>query len=162
MNIPEQGQVIVKDELGRIDDTWYRWLKSPWRQITWTPELYFGGVPSAGIGYHADTKARLFIWGPLVHLFATLRLTAKGAGVGTATIVGLPPSLAATSALPFPLTHSFNNMTAGVGDTMTRMYLNVGVLQPAKIAAGVYVDLTDSDFTNTSLLRFAGAYYLAP
>lgn len=165
MNIPEQGHAIIKDEQGRIDDTWYRWLKNPWQQISWTPELYFGGIPSPGIAYDAtQTVGRLFLWGPFAHLFGTIALTAKGAGGGVADFVGLPIRYSATAAMAFPMAHSFNNMTAGVGDTMTRLLMQAkGIkLQPAKIAAGVYAQLTAADFTNTSLLRFAGGYYLAP
>jgi hypothetical protein len=121
---------------------------------TFTPAVTFGGG-STGITYTTQTGFYERI-GRMVHVEIAVLLSAKGSSTGAAVITGLPLTVAATSAGHYQM----SAMTAGVGDT----YLQ-GAFSGAStnfnlqdIAAGSAAQITEVDFSDTTLIRINGVY----
>jgi hypothetical protein len=121
---------------------------------TFTPALAFGGG-TTGITYTSQSGTYTRI-GRLVHVEILLLLSAKGSSTGSATITGLPLTIANTA----PASIQISGMTAGVGDTLVQTLFSGGGTTMAlqDISSGNAASLTDVDFTNTSLLRICGVY----
>jgi hypothetical protein len=123
---------------------------------TFTPVLAFGGA-SVGITYTAQSGVYTRI-GRLVHVEIVILLSSKGSSTGSATITGLPLTVAQSSAAQLQV----NTMTAGVGDTFLQAAFTGAAttiaLQDITAGAGTLAFLTDVDFANTSLVRVTGVY----
>jgi hypothetical protein len=118
---------------------------------TWTPILNFGGA-TTGITYSAQSGTYTRITN-VVTVEGRITLTSKGSATGTATITGLPfaANLAGMNVL---------NAVSGLsGLTGSPKVAAVGsTLFPQQSAAAADSGLTDTQFTNTTDLRFSVTY----
>lgn len=179
-NIPIDQQTVVRGERDVADGDWYRFWKGEQDAIRELqtafpvtsgavnvgfappPALTFGGA-AVGMTYGANQQVgRAYVLGPIVLFWIYLQLTAKGASVGAAAIGPLP--FAASSEIIWTFNARYNNMTAGVGDTVTAAHMAAGgtSIIPTKVAAGVHAQMTDADFANNSQIRINGMYYTTP
>jgi hypothetical protein len=121
-----------------------------------TPVLSFGGA-SVGITYTAQTGTYTRI-GNKAFIEIVILLSSKGVSVGSMSIAGLPFTVSSTCAAPVQI----NTFTAGVGDTHLQAVFTGAAttmtVHQITAGAGTLAILADTDFTNTSLLRIAGAY----
>ena len=123
---------------------------------TWTPVASFGGA-SVGITYGEQNGTYTKV-GNLVHIVCDLRLTNKGSSTGNFTITGIPftSSSAGVEYHVQPYTPNVSrdaNATAFLGTSTSTLYI-VDWLDNGT-GAGF---LIDSNFTNTSIVRFQLTY----
>jgi hypothetical protein len=118
---------------------------------TWTPILNFGGA-TTGITYSVQSGTYTRITN-VVTVEGRITLTSKGAAAGTATITGLPfaANLAGMNVI---------NVVSGLsGLTGSPKIAAVGsTLFPQQSAAAADSGLTNTEFTNTTDLRFSVTY----
>jgi len=127
---------------------------------TWTPTLAFGGS-STGITYHANTNGKYIRLGNIVYIVFELRLTNDGSATGAATIGGLPVTSDSTSPTveSIFLRPSNTNLSSGdvlagqVGSASTTMALSY-------YNAGTETAMIETDFTNTTIIRASGIYFV--
>jgi hypothetical protein len=120
-----------------------------------TPNVLFGGL-NVGMTYTIQ-QAMYTKKGREVGLSIWLALSAKGSSVGIMTISGLPFTQANTiGALAIRAT----NMAAGLGTSFVMAMINQAstTIKLDKLVAGVATQLTDADFTATSVLQISGVY----
>ncbi len=126
---------------------------------TWTPALYFGGVPT-GITYSVQTGNFVRV-GRIVTAWGRMTLTSKGSNTGNATIG------------PLPSTEGGSLDTVCIGEA-TNITLNTGggyyTFSPRVVPNDVYVAmlqtgsgvapgaLTNADFANNSTVRLTVVY----
>lgn len=118
---------------------------------TFTPVLEFGGG-STGITYSTQTGKYTKI-GNVVHVWIALVLTSKGSSVGNASVTGLPFT-AGDSAVSVV---TLNNMTAAAIDFPVAAVSNGTTainISKYSTAAGTNTAVADTDFSNTSIVRF--------
>jgi hypothetical protein len=145
-----QGDSLLRDLIEAFSEV-AKYLKGVDAAGDWTPELRFGGN---GVGITYSTQVGKYIQiGKFVHLAFELTLTAKGSSVGGMSIINQPVTT----------TGGGNNGAGGLSLWTALTGLNgtpiascagsiIVVRQP--IAGGTgYVDLNDTNFTNTSRLR---------
>lgn len=122
---------------------------------TWTPALLFGGA-STGITYGTQTGTYTRI-GNRVWVHCTIVLTSKGSATGSASISGLPYTVART-------TNCLCRWRAMSASYVTMLVLPLVstttlVFRAATAAAtAVDTDLTDASFGNTSTIVFEATY----
>jgi hypothetical protein len=120
---------------------------------TFNPGLYFGGA-TVGVTYASRTGAYTKI-GNVVFFSLSMTLTSKGTSTGSASInnIGFVPSAAGATTSIF-----ISAVTSGVGDSFITTYMPPasGALGIFKYATGTATDLTNADFTNTSIVRASG------
>lgn len=124
---------------------------------TFTPSVTFGGV-STGVTYSKQVGKYTKI-GNRVDAALEIILTSKGTATGALNIAGLP--FVVTAALSpvagvrcANLDSSFSTQPAGIfvsGQSSVNL---------AKIVAGVGASLTDTDITNTTIIRVSGTYFV--
>jgi hypothetical protein len=126
---------------------------------SWTPVLQFGGA-SVGITYSTQTGVYWQV-GKLVFLDLTIVLSSKGTSVGNATIVisGPPAAETTISSVPFKFTYS-NIAFVGIpgGRLITSSLTLSGEDYRSNNSA---LSLTNTSFTNTSVVRVSGCYLAA-
>lgn len=122
---------------------------------TFTPALAFGGA-AVGITYTSRSGVYTRV-GRLVHIEIAVLLSSKGSSVGAAVISGLPLTVAQTTSVGGIQASA---LTAGVGDTALMAIFNgaATTVSLQDIGAGNAANLTDVDFTNTTLLRLDSVY----
>lgn len=122
---------------------------------TFTPTLTFGGN-SVGVAYSMQSASYVRI-GRMVYVRGQITLTSKGSSTGNAQIGGLPLPAAAGLAdtIEISFYSSMASMTAGLfgslsgGASAFTLYLPGTTLVAA---------LQDTNFTNSSVIYFAGMY----
>jgi hypothetical protein len=119
---------------------------------TFTPAVTFGGG-NTGITYTTQSGFYTRI-GRMVHVELTVLLSAKGSSTGAAVITGLPLAVAATCAGHYQM----SAMTAGVGDTYLQGAFTGTQFNLQDISGGSAAQITDVDFSATTLIRINGVY----
>jgi hypothetical protein len=121
---------------------------------TWTPVLSFGGG-STGITYIAQVGTYTKI-GKLVTFVLSIQLANKGSSTGAASIAGLPFTVSsAASYCIYAQDVSFADMLLFHSDASTTT-INTRQITNAGSAS----NLTNSNYTNTTLLYISGHYYV--
>jgi len=121
---------------------------------SWTPALKFGGnaiglIASVSTGFY--TKI-----GSQVNLTGFIILTAKGVSTGLAEIYGLPFNVNATYSNYVPVTLHLSTISFA---DVPQAYLDTNLVQLQQItAAGSVSNLNDTNFANTSRIRFSATY----
>jgi len=121
---------------------------------TFTPGISFnngvtGITYSHQIGFYTKVGDIVFITGDVL-------LSNKGSDTGAARITGLPFTSIATY---YQVISMYYSGVTFVGQFETLVEPNAKVLQLNKVSeAGADANLTNSDFTNTSTIRFTGIY----
>lgn len=133
---------------------------TPYTDTTFTPALNFGG--SVGITYSSQVGYYTRI-GNMVYVSINIALSSKGSSSGFANITGLPFTSSSTDAQ-----YSFNAYYLGMAsfpssttDPVGRVMLSGSTLTPWGFLGGTTGSIAqfgDSNFTNTSILRFDGFY----
>ena len=126
---------------------------------TWTVGIAFGGG-STGVTYSGQQGTYTKV-GRQVTCVGVFALTSKGSSTGSATITGLPFTVAANEpnyggvAFGYNYQVSFADMLYGrtiAGGTTIALTETTN--------AGVDTNITDADFTNASVLRFTLTYFV--
>ena len=123
---------------------------------TWTPVLRFGGG-TTGITYNASyTKGTYTKIGNTVFVRASFELTNKGSSTGSATLAGLPFTVASdifNPVLIFGYTFTFTGQFSG------EFILNQTHMSITQVTeAGSYSNLTNTNFTNSSYMAITAHY----
>lgn len=128
----------------------------PVTTATFTPTVTFGGA-STGITYSTQDGSYTKI-GTRVFIRGLVVLTNKGSATGAAAIGALP--IACTTTDPVSIVTS--NMTGLTGGTtaLTASSTSTFVIRQQD-ATGDAVNVTDAEFTNTTLIHFSGSYVAA-
>jgi hypothetical protein len=125
---------------------------------TWTMGVTFGG---ASVGVTADLSGGTYTKiGRQVTVNGFLRLTNKGSSTGSATLTGLPFTIANNNANFSAASLRLNNITfanqfQGVGNTNTTTIVLQEITE-----AGVLDDLTNADFANNSQIMVSLTYFV--
>lgn len=120
---------------------------------TFTPTLRFGGA-SVGMTFSVQSGRYTKI-GRSVRVEIELRLTAKGSSTGAVTIAGLPFTAAASPVVGgMPLASSMASVTVPMFDVNA----SATTLNMYDFAASTANQMTDANFTNTSVLVISFAY----
>lgn len=121
---------------------------------TWTPVLRFGGGSNSTYSVQIGNYTRI---GRQVTLTCTITLTAKGTSTGVATVSGFPfttltnvPTVALWQGDSVTFTGTYPLVYAAGGATDCGLF--------GSDNAGTYTQLTHSNFSNTSTLRFSITY----
>lgn len=127
----------------------------------WVPELQFGGA-TTGISYTAR-DGHYYQIGAVVVVTGTIELSSKGTATGDATLGGLPEAaadnLAGTGIEGGGIAQVAQNLTGvngGISMTVEGSELH---LYEDDGAGGGSTQLTDSTFTDTTILRFFAVYF---
>lgn len=123
---------------------------------TWTPVLQFGGL-SVGITYSNQAGFYTKVGNTVIGA-AHITLTAKGSSTGVAQISGLPFTEGSVNNIPCSIW--INALTSGVGDTMLAARVNSSntTIPFYKTSAGGMNQMTDADFTATTIFRVQFSY----
>lgn len=116
---------------------------------TFTPSVQFGGA-SVGITYSSQTGAYIRI-GKFIYFTVSIVMTAKGSSSGSATVVGFPFSQVGALAAPC-VTIGYANMNS----VTVPPTIHINSATAAIISAIGAAALTDTNFSNTTNLSFAG------
>jgi hypothetical protein len=127
---------------------------------TWTPGVSFGGA-SAGVTFSAANSGRYTKIGRSVTVIGLLQLTNKGSSTGSASITGLPFTVA--SGEP-----NYGGMDFGYVASMTFADVPFGrtaagateLILSETTNAGVVTEITNSDFANDTIIRFTCTYFV--
>jgi hypothetical protein len=120
---------------------------------TFTPGITFGGG-STGITYSSQTGTYTKV-GNKVFYFASITLSSKGSSSGVAKVTGLPFTVSSSFIPGSFLMGSMASITStlmlqsGTGTTAVELY---------QIVSSSYSFITDTNFTNSTLLSIAGFY----
>lgn len=127
---------------------------------SWTPDLTFGNN-NVGISYSSREGTWVKI-GDMVYVRGSITLTAKGSSTGSARIRFLPHTANAVRhyLVHVQYTSAFTNLTMPQDNYVEA---NDGLIQLGQRAsAGTgWVNVTDTNFTNTSSLSFSAIYQAA-
>lgn len=138
-----QGKMFQRD-----DSHW-----KGWGSFSYSPHVYFG---SGHIGQTASsTVGEWFFLGNLLVASFAITLTAKGSSTGIAGIE-LPVSLSAGNLIGGGMITNYSNLDAGVTSLpFLRIHSSVdaSVARIRKAGAGTITTLTNSDFTDTSVVE---------
>jgi hypothetical protein len=115
---------------------------------SWTPVLTFGGG-SSGLTYSAQNGAFHRI-GTVVIAQIGMVLTAKGSSTGSASIAGLPYTVAATTGSEIPSAVNFTGLTGTLHLLTTAGGTSITFRQTTSTGAAT---LTDAAFTNTTTVE---------
>lgn len=122
---------------------------------TFTPTLTFGGA-SVGMTYSLQEGHYTRI-GNRVFFDLNVILTAKGSSTGTATVNALPFANAATSNVA--LTGQYNNVTLGSNlEVQQSVGSGATAVSFSLLNSGTVSGVTETNFTNTAVIRLAGHY----
>lgn len=125
---------------------------------SWTPVLSFGAGGTTGITYETQIGAYYNI-GPITFFTCWIVLTNKGSSTGEAAITGLPNSSGIDvdqNANPI----GFYELTLTANYTTPLWQFNGGALLLLECGSGQnYNQLTDTNFTNSSLMIFNGLLF---
>jgi hypothetical protein len=147
----DQTTVGASSDANTLDD---------YEEGTWTPGVSFGGA-SAGVTFSASNSGRYTKIGRSVTVIGILELTNKGSSTGSASITGLPFTVA--SGEP-----NYGGVDFGYVSSMTFADVPFGrtvagateVVLAETTNAGVATTITNSDFANNTTLRFTCTYFV--
>ena len=126
---------------------------------TWTPGVSFGGA-SVGVTYSSPSGTYTKI-GRQVTCVGRMVLSNKGSSTGVANITGLPFTVASGepnyAGLSFSYIDSMTFAAVPMGRTNAGS-TNIDLSETSN--AGAATDLTNSDFTNGTALRFIVTYFV--
>ena len=126
---------------------------------TWTPSITFGGG-STGITYNAQSGYYTRI-GNIVHVTAEINLSNKGTDTGAAVIGGLPFTSRATSTVTDSIVANYVSSMAGLTSAITaRVNAGATTINLYDWGATGTAALDDTNFGNSSQLRFSGTYQI--
>lgn len=122
------------------------------------PGITFGGV-SAGITYTVSSGQATFGFGR-VFFDIVLSLSAKGTGVGTALVTGLPQVVKSVSNYKPSFTVGFlsNLSPSAVAQIMASGSQSESNIYLHQAALGVSTPLNNTDFNSSSEIRISGSY----
>lgn len=124
---------------------------------SFTPVLRFGGA-STGITYSLNRGGSFTRIGNRVFFSLILELTNKGSAVGVADITGLPYAAISSVVTTYPMAMTANNMsgvTEAYEPVVTTGASRINLLQHGATSPA---DLTNTNFTNTSVIHIQGQY----
>lgn len=121
--------------------------------VNFTPVLSFGGA-STGIAYSTQ-NGRATIIGNRCIFNGTITLTSKGSANGSAKISGLPVTVKNSSGADAPLNLFIASMSL-TGSPQANLNTNASDFFIYEQINGANTVLTDSQFTNTTTIRFSG------
>ena len=135
------------------------------KALDWYKETYstsacavaFGGA-SVGVTY-TNREISYTRIGDRVLFDCSIQLSSKGSSTGVMTIEGLPFAVHANS--PSTATVRLTSMAASIGDTSLTSSLVGTTVKIEKMASGSIVQLTDTDFADTSAIIVSGQYRVA-
>jgi len=140
---------VASTDVNTLDD---------YEEGTWTPGLTFGGALVSGtyssqVGSYTKIGNRVFFSGNII-------LTSKGISTGNAYVTGLPFTAANSSANYSPC--SLYCSAVSFADQMIALIaINTTTIIMAEMsAAGTVSALTNADFSDTSIVRISGHYYI--
>lgn len=125
---------------------------------TFTPAVTFGGA-AVGVAYAAQEGTYQQI-GKAITFSLRIVLTSKGSSTGTFQVTGLP-STSSSFAGGAALAIQCNNLAAAA-TTQIQAIVNVSdtAITMQRYAAGVGTTMTDTDISNTSVIRITGTYFI--
>lgn len=127
---------------------------------SWVPEIRFGGN-GVGITYATQSGEYLRI-GRLVYLGFQVTLTAKGSSTGQATIIGIPYSAGAFGFNGSGVPGLWSGFSA-LGGTPVFSAAGGGINLRHPLGAGTgYVEMNETNFTNTSSIRGTMSFISPP
>lgn len=124
---------------------------------TWTPGITFGGA-SVGITYGITTGFYTRI-GNIVTISGNIELTSKGVSVGIALITNLPFTVSGNNFAAVSLWFNFITFADHFQGTIVPATNQIELSEISN--AGVYSDLTNADFANTSRIILNCTYRVA-
>ena len=145
------------------DDRLYQYDGAAWNLIPpyevddWTPALTFGGL-AVGMTYGANNAGRYVRIGDWVWLTGRLQLTAKGTSVGGALITPLPFTAKNVDGAWTPVNMRLNVISFAdqwVGFIAAN---TADITIGEQTMAGVYTDLDNTNFANTSVIMINAHY----
>jgi hypothetical protein len=119
--------------------------------ISWTPALKFGGG-STGLTYSTQSGSYILL-GSLVIVFGRLTLTALGSSTGSATITGLPFTVA-TQAGTFQIPYIVNT-TSLLSTTSGKANIGATTIDLMNVFGS---PIDDTNFNNNTDLLFSGMF----
>jgi hypothetical protein len=119
---------------------------------TWTPSLKFGGAAVGMIGSYTGRYTRT---GRMVYAYASITLTTKGVSTGYASVTGFPFSSADACSCVVDPVADLTGLTAG-GSTFLTISAAEGYLLIQTTTGRT--TLSETNFTNTTTIRFAIVY----
>jgi hypothetical protein len=125
---------------------------------TFTPVLAFGGA-SVGITYTTRVGKYQRV-GNMVYFTIFINLSSKGSSTGAATITGLPVTAASDSSSNNAFTIMIGTTIAGATGFTSEVSGTSLSLQYLLAATGANTGLADTNFTNTSILKIQGHYFV--
>lgn len=128
-------------------------------QTTWIPGIAFGGG-STGITYTTQTGQYSQV-GNVVYFQCNIVLSNKGSSTGVATITGLPVTTSASSSDNAVSINNCANITQSPNHVLSAEFASAGTsmnLVQTNIS-GTISNLSDTNFNNTSQLKFSGFYF---
>jgi hypothetical protein len=126
---------------------------------TWTPTLTFGGG-STGITYSAQEGNYTRI-GNLCHFTCVIALTNKGSDTGSAVVEGIPFTSINTSGSTQSIGAILSTGMSSLSSTPSAIAGdNAANIQLYDSGATGFSFLDDTNFTNTSAIRFSGTYQI--
>lgn len=131
-----------------------------YEEIAWTPGLLIGGS-TAGITYSVQAGLATKI-GRVVVATGAFLLTAKGSSTGAVQIGGLPYSIANVNGAHTGVTfgdYSGWNSSSVTGPLSGYPDLSNSVINLTRAGAGAAVNLSDTDVSTASLLKFSIVYH---
>lgn len=156
---PAIGELVMDTTLGQLclgDGVTAGGIKLPYKEVgNWTPVLTLGGA-TTGITYTTQS-GKYHREGDLVTVWCDMVLSSKGSATGSAAITGLPFANglginAYEYAQPDALA-SFTGYQLGV-----LMQNGATSVLPRKNKDGADSQITDTNFNNTSVIRFRIEY----
>jgi hypothetical protein len=125
---------------------------------TFTPTITFGGG-STGITYSTQVGSYTKI-GNKVFYFVYIILTSKGSSTGAAQVAGMPFTASGSNAY-VPASSWLGSMASLSSNLMIRSVTGTTTLDTYQIVSNNYSNITDANFTNSTLLQVAGFYTTA-
>ena len=126
---------------------------------TWTPTVTFGGG-STGITYSAQEGNYTRI-GNLCHFTCVIALTNKGSDTGSAVVEGIPFTSINTSGSTQSIGAILSTGMSSLSSTPSAIAGdNAANIQLYDSGATGFSFLDDTNFTNTSAIRFSGTYQI--
>jgi hypothetical protein len=124
---------------------------------TWTPSMAFSSG-TTGITYSNRSGSYTKI-GRAVFITAILQLSNKGSSTGSAQFAGLPFTVASSDENYGGLAIGFIDSITNLGTVLLRTAAGGNFTYISSVTtAGTGTDLTNTNFSNTSFIRFSGVY----
>jgi len=124
---------------------------------SFTPSINFGGG-STGITYTTQSGSYTRI-GNIIFFSINIELSSKGTSTGVAFIGGFPTNaVAGQGTLTIP--YASSTITSGYDNMVTIIAPGNWALFYSNTTSGALTNVQDTNFTNTSIIRFNGFYFV--